>query len=113
MMQAVSVTYVTSLVFYTAVGVAGFVAFGSTVNGNILISTRNPKWLVLLANVMVVVHMVGANLLNYMPVFDNIEATLNLKRTEFGTSKWAKKSTYSLPSCRCNNLGSFVCSVFL
>eukprot|EP01026_Neomeris_dumetosa_P070313 TRINITY_DN7005_c0_g1_i5.p1 TRINITY_DN7005_c0_g1~~TRINITY_DN7005_c0_g1_i5.p1 ORF type:complete len:479 (-),score=27.07 TRINITY_DN7005_c0_g1_i5:4-1368(-) len=92
MMKAISTAYVLSLFVYVCVGVLGYAAFGTQVNGNILVSTTEPKWLVLLANIMVVTHMVGANLLNYMPVFDNIETSLNLNRAEFGTLKWGLKS---------------------
>lgn len=47
-------------VFYTLIGCIGYAAFGNDVPGNILTGFKNPFWLVDIANIAVVIHMVGA-----------------------------------------------------
>lgn len=46
--------------FYVSLGCVGYAAFGNTVVGNILTGFYNPFWLVDIANIAVVIHLVGA-----------------------------------------------------
>ncbi|KAF9608544.1 hypothetical protein IFM89_009910 [Coptis chinensis] len=47
-------------IFYIAIGCTGYAAFGDSVPGNILAGFYEPFWLVDVANVFIVVHLVGA-----------------------------------------------------
>ena len=48
-------------IFYMALGCTGYAAFGNTAPGNILTGGfQEPFWLVDLANICVIVHLVGA-----------------------------------------------------
>lgn len=51
-------------VFYMFIGCIGYAAFGNDVPGNILTGFKNPFWLVDIANIAVVIHMVGAYQVN-------------------------------------------------
>eukprot|EP01026_Neomeris_dumetosa_P013637 TRINITY_DN1480_c0_g1_i1.p1 TRINITY_DN1480_c0_g1~~TRINITY_DN1480_c0_g1_i1.p1 ORF type:complete len:468 (-),score=20.59 TRINITY_DN1480_c0_g1_i1:1764-3110(-) len=91
MMIAILITYILSQLVYSVIGVLGYTAYGVQVHGNVLVSTMQPSWLVLLANVLVVLHMVGANLLNYMPVFENFERQINIDKAKIGQGSWFLK----------------------
>jgi amino acid permease len=48
-------------IFYISVGCAGYAAFGSDAPGNILTASgMGPFWLVDIANICVIVHLIGA-----------------------------------------------------
>eukprot|EP01026_Neomeris_dumetosa_P068286 TRINITY_DN6685_c0_g1_i3.p1 TRINITY_DN6685_c0_g1~~TRINITY_DN6685_c0_g1_i3.p1 ORF type:complete len:448 (+),score=15.17 TRINITY_DN6685_c0_g1_i3:87-1430(+) len=91
MMIAVVITYVLSQVLYASVGILGYEAFGMEVQGNVFVSTTKPTWLVLFANIMVLLHTIGVNLLNYMPIFANVEMKLQIDEVEFGSKRWILK----------------------
>uniref|UniRef100_A0A251S7R4 Putative amino acid transporter, transmembrane domain-containing protein n=1 Tax=Helianthus annuus TaxID=4232 RepID=A0A251S7R4_HELAN len=46
------------------------------VSDNILISLNKPTWLIAMANMFVVVHVIGSYQIYAMPVFDMIETVL-------------------------------------
>jgi len=52
----------TMTILFLICGCSGYAAFGSDTPGNILLSSgfKEPFWLILLANVFIVVHLVGA-----------------------------------------------------
>ncbi|XP_058780706.1 amino acid permease 1-like [Vicia villosa] len=62
-------------IFFILNGCAGYAAFGSNTPGNILMSSgfRKPFWLLELANVFIVVHLVGAFQVLVQPVFRIVE----------------------------------------
>jgi amino acid permease len=60
MWKGVVVAYVVVALCYFPVALIGYWAFGSTVEDNILITLSKPKWLIALANMMVVVHVIGS-----------------------------------------------------
>lgn len=60
MMKGIYLAYVLIVVAYFGVSVAGFAAFGNTINPDILLSISNPQWLIKLANLMVVVHVAAS-----------------------------------------------------
>lgn len=47
-------------IFYISLGCAGYAAFGNDAPGNILTGFYKPFWLVDVANLAVLVHLVGA-----------------------------------------------------
>ena len=47
-------------IFYVSLGCIGYAAFGNAVPGNVLTGFDEPFWLVDVANVAVVIHLVGA-----------------------------------------------------
>ncbi|KAK9826733.1 hypothetical protein WJX81_002553 [Elliptochloris bilobata] len=73
MMKGVYVAYVVVLWCYFSVSIAGYWAFGYDVQDNILQTVGKPKWLIVMANLMVVVHVIGSFQVYTMPVLDMIE----------------------------------------
>lgn len=60
MMKGIYLAYALILAAYFSVSVAGFAAFGNGVNPDILLSIKDPAWLVKSANLMVVVHVAAS-----------------------------------------------------
>ena len=60
MMRGLCAAYGVVLVAYFPVASAGYAAFGNVVSPDVLLSVRNPAWLISLANFMVVVHLAAA-----------------------------------------------------
>jgi len=85
MWKGVIVAYIIVAACYFPVSLVGYWAFGDSVNENILVSLRKPKWLIAMANMMVVVHLIGSYQLYAMPVFDMIETVL-VRRFRFRPS---------------------------
>ncbi|KAL1092891.1 hypothetical protein V6Z11_D07G255400 [Gossypium hirsutum] len=70
--------------------------FGNSVKDNILISLEKPAWLIAMANMFVVVHVIGSYQVYAMPVFDMME-TLLVKKLEFNptrTLRFIVRNTY-------------------
>lgn len=111
MWKGVLLAYIIIGMCYIPVALIGYWIFGNEVDPNILISLQNPKWLVSMANMFVVLHLIGGyqvhqnpNKLSFffftcesylffivgigamqiyaMPVFDMIEAVL-VKKLKF------------------------------
>jgi amino acid permease len=60
MWKGVIVAYIVVALCYFPVALIGYWAFGNRVDDNILITLNNPKWLIALANMMVVIHVIGS-----------------------------------------------------
>lgn len=60
MWKGVVVAYVIVTLCYFPVAIIGYWTFGNSVEENILISLREPKWLIAMANMFVVVHLIGS-----------------------------------------------------
>jgi hypothetical protein len=60
MLKGVLSAYVVVIGAYFPVAIAGYASFGNVVRSDVLLSVRNPSWLIAAANLMVVVH-VGAS----------------------------------------------------
>uniref|UniRef100_A0ACD5T734 Uncharacterized protein n=1 Tax=Avena sativa TaxID=4498 RepID=A0ACD5T734_AVESA len=82
MWKGVVVAYVIIALHYFPVALIGYWAFGNTVKDNILITLNKPNWLIAIANMMVVLHVVGSYQVYAMPVFDMIEMVL-VKKLRF------------------------------
>ncbi|KAJ1267086.1 hypothetical protein BS78_07G029100 [Paspalum vaginatum] len=76
MWKGVVVAYIIVAACYFPAALIGYWAFGDGVDGNILITLNTPNWLIAIANMMVVVHLIGSYQVYAMPVFDIIEMVL-------------------------------------
>ncbi|KAK9108412.1 hypothetical protein Syun_024423 [Stephania yunnanensis] len=82
MWKGVLVAYIVVAVCYFPVALIGFWMFGNSVDDNILISLQKPTWLIVVANLFVVVHVIGSYQIYAMPVFDMMETVL-VKKLHF------------------------------
>lgn len=82
MWKGVVLAYIVVALCYFPVALVGFYIFGNEVSDNILISLEKPKWLIAMANMFVVFHVIGSYQIYAMPVFDMIE-TLLVKKLNF------------------------------
>ncbi|PRQ54174.1 putative amino acid transporter, transmembrane domain-containing protein [Rosa chinensis] len=82
MWRGVVIAYIVVALCYFPVALIGYYTFGNKVEDNILISLEKPEWLIIMANMFVVVHVIGSYQLYAMPVFDMIETVL-VKKLEF------------------------------
>ncbi|XP_020246161.1 lysine histidine transporter 2-like [Asparagus officinalis] len=76
MWKGVVVAYIVVAICYFPVALVGYWAFGNSVEDNILITLEKPRWIIAVANMMVVVHVIGSYQIYAMPVFDMIETVL-------------------------------------
>lgn len=60
MWRGVIVAYIIVALCYFPVALVGYWAFGKAVDDNILITLEKPRWLIAIANMMVVVHVIGS-----------------------------------------------------
>ncbi|KAG2581345.1 hypothetical protein PVAP13_6KG025000 [Panicum virgatum] len=82
MWRGVVVAYIMVAICYFPVSFIGYWDFGNQVDDNILITLNKPKWLIALANMMVVIHVIGSYQIFAMPVFYMIE-TILVKKLRF------------------------------
>ncbi|XP_062010298.1 lysine histidine transporter 1-like [Rosa rugosa] len=82
MWRGVVIAYIVVALCYFPVALIGYYTFGNKVEDNILISLEKPEWLIIMANMFVVVHVIGSYQLYAMPVFDMIETVL-VKKLKF------------------------------
>ncbi|CAL5185685.1 unnamed protein product [Lathyrus oleraceus] len=86
MWRGVVVAYIVVALCYFPVAIVGYWIFGNEVKDNILISLEKPAWLIAMANLFVVLHVIGSYQLYAMPVFDMIES-LMVKKLKFTPTK--------------------------
>lgn len=60
MWKGVVVAYMVVAVCYFPVALIGYWVFGNSVEDNILISLEKPTWLIVMANLFVVIHVIGS-----------------------------------------------------
>ncbi|KAI3474968.1 hypothetical protein Pfo_030279 [Paulownia fortunei] len=82
MWRGVVVAYIVVALCYFPVAFIGYWMFGNAVEDNILMSLQKPVWLIAMANLFVVVHVIGSYQIYAMPVFDMIETVL-VKKLRF------------------------------
>ncbi|OIW02987.1 hypothetical protein TanjilG_13624 [Lupinus angustifolius] len=82
MWKGVIIAYLIVALCYFPVALIGYWMFGNAVSDNILVSLHKPTWLIVIANLFVVIHLIGGYQLYAMPVFDMIE-TLMVKKLNF------------------------------
>ncbi|KAF2316467.1 hypothetical protein GH714_041808 [Hevea brasiliensis] len=95
MWKGVVIAYIVVALCYFPVALIGYYMFGNKVEDNILISLEKPTWLIVAANMFVVVHVIGSYQLYAMPVFDMIE-TLLVKKLHFKPSTTLRFITRNL-----------------
>ncbi|KAK4409982.1 Lysine histidine transporter 1 [Sesamum angolense] len=89
MWKGVIVAYIVVAVCYFPVALIGYWTFGNTVEDNILVSLKKPVWLIAMANMFVVVHVIGSYQIYAMPVFDMIETVL-VRKLRFKPTWWLR-----------------------
>jgi amino acid permease len=82
MWRGVIVAYIVVALCYFPVAFIGYGMFGNMVSDNILITLEKPTWLIAMANLFVVVHVIGSYQIYAMPVFDMMETVL-VKKLRF------------------------------
>lgn len=85
MWKGVIVAYIVVALCYFPVALIGYYIFGNGVTDNILITLERPVWLIAMANLFVVIHVIGSYQIYAMPVFDMIETVL-VKKLNFTPS---------------------------
>ncbi|KAF5449402.1 hypothetical protein F2P56_029852 [Juglans regia] len=85
MWKGVFVAYIVVAICYFPVALIGYWIFGNSIDDNILITLEKPAWLIAMANMFVVVHVIGSYQIFAMPVFDMLE-TLLVKKLNFTPS---------------------------
>ncbi|XP_042001505.1 lysine histidine transporter 1-like [Salvia splendens] len=76
MLKGVIVAYVVIALCYLPVALVGYYIFGNNLEDNILLTLQTPTWLIAMANMFVVVHLIGSYQIYAMPVFDMMESLL-------------------------------------
>ncbi|KAD6796076.1 hypothetical protein E3N88_06972 [Mikania micrantha] len=96
MWKGVVVAYMVVAICYFPVAIIGYWMFGNQVSDNILISLDKPTWLIAMANLFVVIHVIGSYQIYAMPVFDMIETVLvkNLNFTPSFTLRFITRNLY-------------------
>ncbi|XP_010478023.1 PREDICTED: lysine histidine transporter 2 [Camelina sativa] len=95
MWRGVVVAYIVVAICYFPVAFIGFYIFGNSVDDNILLTLEKPVWLVAMANLFVVIHVIGSYQIFAMPVFDMLETVL-VKKMDFTPSFKLRFITRSL-----------------
>ncbi|RYR54513.1 hypothetical protein Ahy_A06g029807 isoform A [Arachis hypogaea] len=85
MWKGVIVAYIVVAFCYFPVALIGYWIFGNSVEDDIFFSLHKPNWLIAMANMFVVIHVIGSYQVYAMPVFDMIE-TLMVKKFNFQPS---------------------------
>ncbi|KAK2631980.1 hypothetical protein EUGRSUZ_L02171 [Eucalyptus grandis] len=96
MWRGVIFAYIVVALCYFPVALIGYWVFGNKVEANILMSLNKPRWLIALANMFVVIHVIGSYQVYAMPVFDMIETVL-VKKLRFkptGTLRFVARNVY-------------------
>ncbi|XVF54003.1 hypothetical protein PTKIN_Ptkin05aG0146600 [Pterospermum kingtungense] len=82
MWRGVIVAYIIMALCYFSVALVRYWMFGNSVQDNILISLEKLAWLIAMANMFVVVHVIGSYHIDAIPVIDMIETVL-VKKLNF------------------------------
>ncbi|CAL9043471.1 unnamed protein product [Musa banksii] len=69
-------------VFYVSLGCIGYAAFGNDAPGNVLTGFQEPFWLVDIANIAVLIHLIGAYQVYGQPIYAKYEGWLAKKWPE-------------------------------
>ncbi|KAK4436884.1 Lysine histidine transporter 1 [Sesamum alatum] len=86
MWKGVIIAYIVVALCYFPVAFVGYAIFGNAVEDNILMSLQKPAWLIIAANMFVVIHVIGSYQVFAMPVFDMVESYL-VKEMKFKPSR--------------------------
>ncbi|KAL9248352.1 hypothetical protein vseg_021683 [Gypsophila vaccaria] len=95
MWKGVVVAYIVVAICYFPVSLLGYWVFGNSVSDDILISLEKPTWLIAMANLFVVIHVIGSYQIYAMPVFDMLE-TMLVKKLNFKPTRTLRFITRNL-----------------
>lgn len=76
MWKGVIAAYTIIALCYLPVAIIGYWMFGNSVKENILGTLHKPRWLIAMANMFVVFHLIGSYQIYAIPVFDMMESVL-------------------------------------
>eukprot|EP00271_Cylindrocystis_brebissonii_P005973 TRINITY_DN1845_c0_g1_i1.p1 TRINITY_DN1845_c0_g1~~TRINITY_DN1845_c0_g1_i1.p1 ORF type:complete len:480 (-),score=28.50 TRINITY_DN1845_c0_g1_i1:406-1845(-) len=76
MLKGCAVGYLIVAYCYFCVAIAGYWSFGNAISGNILNWLETPRWVVVMANSLVVLHMIGSFQIFTVPLFQIFEEYL-------------------------------------
>lgn len=76
MWRGVVVAYIVVALCYFPVALVGYWMYGNSVSDNILVTLEKPKWLIVMANLFVVVHVIGS----YQVTTPKLKALLILQK---------------------------------
>ncbi|KAK0591387.1 hypothetical protein LWI29_000882 [Acer saccharum] len=79
MWRGVVIAYIVVALCYFPVALIGYWMFGNSVEDNILISLEKPAWLIGMANIFVVIHVIGSYRIYAMLVFNKMVTVLVTK----------------------------------
>ncbi|XP_011005424.1 PREDICTED: amino acid permease 8-like isoform X1 [Populus euphratica] len=96
--------------FYISLGCIGYAAFGNDVPGNVLSRFYEPFWLVDMANVAVIIHLIGAYQVYAQPIFAINEKWIG---SRWPTSSFNKIYTIRFPCSRKGSLHLTINRLFL
>ncbi|KAJ0972137.1 hypothetical protein J5N97_020096 [Dioscorea zingiberensis] len=85
----------TITLFYASLGCAGYATLGNDVPGNILTGFYEPSWLIDIANLSVLVHLIGAYQVFAQPIFSRYEKWLSARWPN--SSFFNKVYTFKVP----------------
>ncbi|RDX83730.1 Lysine histidine transporter 1, partial [Mucuna pruriens] len=100
MWKGMIVAYIVVALCYFPVSIFGYWAFGNSIDDNILLSLEKPRWLIVAANIFVIVHVTGSYQVFAVPVFDMLESFL-VKRMKFKPSWFLRFITRNIYVCEC------------
>ncbi|OVA15322.1 Amino acid transporter [Macleaya cordata] len=105
----------TTTIFYLSIGCVGYAAFGNTAPGNILTGFYEPFWLVELAHICIVIHLVGAYQVFAQPIFAVIEKKIVSKWPEatFIHNVYTVRVPFSKGGCLSFNLSKLILRTIL
>lgn len=75
MWKGVIVAYIVVALCYFPVALIGYWVFGNSVKENILLSLEKPAWLIAMANMFVVIHVIGSYQVMFLIIFYNLSRT--------------------------------------
>ncbi|ESQ31033.1 hypothetical protein EUTSA_v10011449mg [Eutrema salsugineum] len=108
MKKATLISVAVTTLFYMLCGCVGYAAFGDTAPGNLLAQGgfRNPYWLLDIANLAIIIHLVGAYQVYCQPLFAFVEKEASKRYPE---SKFITKETkiHLFPGSKPFNLNLF------
>ncbi|KAB5529885.1 hypothetical protein DKX38_019966 [Salix brachista] len=96
--------------FYISLGCVGYAAFGNDVPGNVLSGFYEPFWLVDIANIAVIIHLIGAYQVYAQPVYAINEKWVG---SRWPTSPFNKIHTIRFPCSRKGSLHLTINRLFL
>ncbi|CAO2815875.1 unnamed protein product [Amaranthus hypochondriacus] len=99
MKKAVSIGSSITTFFYLMCGMLGYVAFGNDAPGNFLTGFGffEPYWLIAIANIFIVIHLVGAYQVFVQPLFEFVETSCGER---WATNKFiTEKYPIKIPVC--------------